>query len=140
MMPVGMEISAAGMGLEKLRLNIASANISQMNNAYPVGKAIKPSFMVTNGLQLSTFEASLIKAGHSNLIDTHYVSIGEGNTKLVHEPNNPLANKEGDVEYADTNHLFEMMNVLRASRAYEANVKAFNAAKVMQEEALSIGR
>lgn len=139
-MPNGMDISAIGMSLEKLRLDIASNNISMMNHAAPVGQAQAPKSMIVNsGIQVN-FEQLISDMNIYQLEDTKMVNLLEGGTKLVHEPKNPLANKDGFVEYPDTNHLYEMMNVLKATRAYEANVKAFNAAKVMHDEALNIGK
>lgn len=139
-MPTGMEISAVGMGLEKLRLELSSKNISAMNHASPVGEAIPPAEMRVNPLSSASFEQLLSEGLFLNPEQSPLVTLVHGNTKLVHEPKNPLANAAGFVEYPDTNHLFEMMNVLKATRAYEANVKAFNAAKAMQEEALNIGK
>lgn len=139
-MPNGMDISAIGMSLEKLRLDIASNNISMMNHASSVGQAQAPkSLMVNHGVQLN-FEQLISEQNIYHLEDSKLVNLLEGGTKLVHEPQNPLANQDGFVEYPDTNHLYEMMNVLKATRAYEANVKAFNAAKVMHDEALNIGK
>lgn len=139
-MPTGMDVSAVGMSLEKLRLDIASKNISMMNHAAPVGKATAPLGMAVNNLSVTSFNALLNSGAVLQPENTNLVRLVEGGTKVVHEPKNPLANKDGFVEYPDTNHLFEMMNVLKATRAYEANVKAFNAAKVMHEEALNIGK
>jgi flagellar basal-body rod protein FlgC len=139
-MPTSMDVSAVGMHLEKLRLDIASRNISMMNNAAAVGQAKKPLSMISNPISSSEFEDLVSKGAMLDVKNSNLVSLIEGGTKLVHEPKNPIANSQGFVEYPDTDHLIEMMNVLRATRAYEANVKAFNAAKAMHEDALNIGK
>jgi len=139
-MPGGMEISAYGMSLEKLRQEVSSENVSRMNQAMPVGSATPPKSLTVRSVEQASFE-SLIKDGSIYDLDAmDHVKLVNGKTKLVHEPKNPLADKQGYVEYPDTDHLVEMVNMLKAARAYEANVKAFNAAKVMQEEALNIGK
>lgn len=135
-----MDISAVGMNLEKLRLNISSQNISMMNNASSVGQARKPVSLITNAISTHEFERLLSSGSGLDLEKSKLASLVQGNTKLVHEPKNPIANQQGFVEYPDTDHLIEMMNVVRATRAYEANVKAFNASKSMHEAALNIGK
>ena len=53
--------------------------------------------------------------------------------------NNPDANAEGYVAYPNVNPVAEMVDLMSATRAYEANVQAVNATKRMSEAALSIG-
>lgn len=139
-MPDGMQISAYGMGLEKLRQEISSENVSRMNQAMPVGSAIPPKSLSVKSIGQASFESLINDGSIYDLDQMDNINLVNGKTKLVHEPKNPLAYKQGYVEYPDTDHLVEMVNMLKAARAYEANVKAFNAAKVMQEEALNIGK
>jgi len=61
--------------------------------------------------------------------------------QLVHDPSHPHADPEtGYVAYPNINVLNEMVNMLTATRAYEANVTALNSAKEMALAALEIGR
>ena len=60
--------------------------------------------------------------------------------RVVHEPGNPLADKDGNVTYSNVEPVQEMVNMMTASRAYEANVQAFTAAKGMVQSALNIGK
>lgn len=135
-----MEISAYGMGLEKLRQEISSENISRMNQAMPVGSATPPRNMSVISIEGMNFNSFIKNGSIYDLGKLEQIRLLDGKTKLVHEPKNPLADNQGYVEYPDTDHLVEMVNMLKAARAYEANVKAFNAAKVMQEEALKMGK
>ena len=59
---------------------------------------------------------------------------------LKYEPNHPDANPEGYVAYPNVNVMEEMTNMIQASRAYEANVSAMQAAKDMALSSLEIGR
>ena len=59
--------------------------------------------------------------------------------RLVFDPGHPDANDKGYVSYPGVNQVNEMTNLVVALRAYEANVTAFNAAKVMALKALDIG-
>jgi len=60
--------------------------------------------------------------------------------RLVYEPSHPHANADGYVAYPDINIVSEMVDLISASRAYEANITAFNAAKDMFRAALEMGR
>ena len=60
--------------------------------------------------------------------------------KLVYDPEHPDANEEGYVEMPNVEMLNEFVNMMGASRAYEANVQVVNAMKAMATRALDIGR
>ncbi len=59
---------------------------------------------------------------------------------LVYDPSHPDANEEGYVEYPNVNTVTEMTNMIDASRAYEANVTAFNATKSLALKGLEVGK
>jgi flagellar basal-body rod protein FlgC len=59
--------------------------------------------------------------------------------KETYDPGNPDADKKGFVKMPNVNVVTEMVDMMSASRAYEADVTAVNAAKSMAEKALSIG-
>ena len=65
---------------------------------------------------------------------------GETPFTEVFDPGHPDADADGVVRYPNVNPVTEMVNLVLASRAYEANVAALRAEKRMQEMALSIGR
>ena len=58
----------------------------------------------------------------------------------VYNPGHPDADADGYVQMPNVNTAQEMVDMLAASRAYEANVTAFNATKAMILKALEIGR
>jgi flagellar basal-body rod protein FlgC len=57
----------------------------------------------------------------------------------VHEPGHPLADEKGFVSYPGVDPAMEMVTLLDATRAYEANVAAMNMARAMSLKALEIG-
>ena len=59
--------------------------------------------------------------------------------RLVYDPTNPQANKNGYVTYPNVNLVTEVADMMGATRAYQANVTALNATKTMAEKALGIG-
>jgi flagellar basal-body rod protein FlgC len=60
--------------------------------------------------------------------------------KMIYDPGHPDANAAGYVGMPDINVIEEMVNVLSATRSYEANVAVTNATKSMATKALEIGR
>ena len=58
---------------------------------------------------------------------------------MQYEPNHPYANKSGFVAYPNINKVDEMTNMMRATRAYEADVRVINSTQNMTLHALEIG-
>ncbi len=59
---------------------------------------------------------------------------------VIYDPGHPDADENGYVSMPNINVIEEMVNMMMALRAYEANVKAFNISKGMYQKALEIGR
>ena len=68
---------------------------------------------------------------------THIVE-DPSDLRLVYEPDNPDANEDGYVEYPNVDTVTEMTNLIDASRAYEANITSFNAAKSIAEKGMEL--
>ena len=58
--------------------------------------------------------------------------------RMVYDPNHPDAREDGMVLYPDVNVITEMVDMIAASRAYEANVTVMSAAKDMINRSLEI--
>lgn len=63
-----------------------------------------------------------------------------GQSRLVHDPGHPLADEHGFVRHAKVDLATETFTLMSATRAYEANLGAFNASRGMALRALEIGR
>ena len=59
---------------------------------------------------------------------------------MEYDPSNPDADENGYVSYPNVNTVTEMTNLIDASRTYEANTTAFEAAKSIAQSGLSIGK
>jgi flagellar basal-body rod protein FlgC len=137
-------ISASGMSAERMRLDIISNNIANMNT---VGKVDDPSFEPYRR-QVPVFAQQLRQAMGGNNANTFKgagvkitgIAQDPSSPRLVYDPAHPYANEEGYVAYPNVNFLNEMTDVITATRAYESNVTALNAAKSMAMKALEIGR
>lgn len=60
--------------------------------------------------------------------------------RMLHDPKNPAANAEGYVTMPNVNVVEEMVNMISASRSYQANVEVLNTAKTLMLKTLTIGQ
>jgi flagellar basal-body rod protein FlgC len=133
-------ITATGMAVEKLRLDVAAANLANMNSSAPsVDQLYRPGVVVAteNPLGFSRqFSALVTGAGGVRGVGVQSLQAAP---RMVHEPGHPHADAKGYVAYPGVDHSTEMVNMSSALRAYEANVVAMNAARVMAARTLEIG-
>ncbi len=132
-----MDINGTALGAQRMRLDLISSNIANATTTRtPEGGPYRRKIPV--------FAEDLNQAvtGSSILNGVRVLEITEDQTPFrpVYDPSHPDANDEGYVYYPNVNMVNEMVNLLEAGRAYEANVTAFNTAKEMFKAALSIGK
>lgn len=138
-----MRISSSGLSAERLRMdtiasNIANASTTRTESGGPYRRKI------------AVFQENLENEIKKNAEDDKFngngiktVSIVEDTNepfKRVYDPSHPDAGPDGYVEMPNVDMLTEMVDLIAATRAYEANVTAFNAEKSMALKALEIGR
>lgn len=141
----GMNISASGMSAQRLRMDIISSNIANVNTTRNEnGEAYRRKTVVFAEKNQNSFESILnSKSGASvgtGVKVTQIVEDTETAMNMVYDPSHPDANEEGYVTYPNINTVTEMTNLIDASRSYEANVTAFNATKNMALKGLELGK
>ena len=139
-----MNISASGMTAQRLRMDIISQNIANVNTTRDAnGNAYRRQMVVFEERDVTPFADVLMKTQGTNGSGVKVTGIVEDtNTELrmVYDPSHPDADAEGYVAYSNVNSVTEMTNLIDASRAYEANITAFNAAKNMAMKGLEVGK
>lgn len=139
-----MDISASGMTAQRLRTDIISQNIANVNTTRDQnGEPYKRRTVVFEEKPSNSFNDYLSVASGSignGVKVSQIVEDEETPMTMVYDPSHPDANEEGYVMYPNVNTVTEMTNLIDASRAYEANVTAFNATKSMTMQALEIGK
>ena len=144
---LGIDASASGLTAERLRMDVISNNIANANTTRTEqGGAYHRKYVVfmPRDKQLESFEEMLKRAtGFRKTAGegVRAVQIAEDTQQgpLVYDPSHPDANAEGYVEKPNVNIVSEMVDMITASRAYEANTTVINAAKSMAMKALEIG-
>ena len=139
-----LNISGSGLTAQKLRMdvisqNIANAEVTRTEEGAPYRRKMVVLSSITGG---GSFRDALDKAAKVEARGVKVARVIEDQSPLVpvYNPNHPDANEEGYVMLPNVNTAQEMIDMLSASRAYEANVTAFNATKTMVLKALEIGR
>ncbi|MBE8949807.1 MAG: flagellar basal body rod protein FlgC [Quinella sp. 3Q1] len=145
---MGIDASASGLTAERLRMDVISNNIANSNTTRTDrGGAYRRRFVVFEPRirEPKTFEQTLMKAvslSRQTGEGVRAVSIMEDTAQgpLVYDPGHPDANAEGYVEKPNVNIVNEMVDMITAQRAYEANATSISAAKAMASKALEIGK
>ena len=145
---MGIDTAASGLTAERLRMDVISNNIANANTTRTErGGAYHRRFVVFEPRgdgKKGTFADFLEKSAHKLKAGegVRAVMIREDNEQgpLVYDPGHPDANADGYVERPNVNVVAEMVDMITASRAYEANATSINAAKAMYSKALDIGK
>lgn len=133
------EIAASGLTAQRGRMNVVASNLANARTTKGVDgqpyKRLDPVF-VARPVDPTSFDPVLRSVSSVQLIGTRAdTNPGE----LVYDPGHPDANPDGYVEYPNVNVVTEMVNLMTASRAYEAGVTSIESIKSMARSALKIG-
>jgi flagellar basal-body rod protein FlgC len=143
-MMAGLPASFSGLNAQRMRMNVIAANLANANTTRtPEGGPYKRQDVVFAAQpQRSPFEEMLHGELHHGTSAVYVQEIvrDAGAPRLEYDPDHPDANAEGYVAYPNVNVMQEMVDLMSATRSYEANVTAINAAKDMALRALQIGR
>ncbi len=134
-----MEVAASGLTAERSRMNtvasnLANARTTRTEDGTPY-KRLDPIFTATavgGGLDPVSQAVKKVEVAELRKDPTP--------GRLEYDPGHPDANPEGYVEYPNVNVVTEMVNMMSASRAYEAGVTSLESLKAMARAALKIGR
>lgn len=139
-----MDVSAAGMRVQKTRLEVAAHNLANMQTVRASnGQPYQPMRVISRsnptGQPGSTFGSIMDGAQAPAPVRAEVVQDVESKPRLVYEPGHPHADKNGMVKYSGVDHLQQMVVITEALRAYEANLAAMHASRSMAVRALDIG-
>ncbi|MDD3693122.1 MAG: flagellar basal body rod protein FlgC [Oscillospiraceae bacterium] len=130
----GSALTAQRFRMDVVSQNIANADTTRTENGEPYSRKMV-----------------VMRERFSDMLDTQRNKVGQGveisevveddkSFKLVYEPDHPDADELGYVRYPNIDMVKEMMDMMSATRSYDANVTAVNAIKTMAMSALQIGR
>lgn len=145
----GMNVSASGMSAQRLRMDIISQNIANVETTRDEnGNPYRRKTVVFSEREADSFGTVLAQtaAGKASdkqgngvkvtaIVEDHVTAM-----KSVYNPSHPDADQDGYVTMPNVNTVTEMTNLISATRSYEANVTAFNATKNMLLKGLEVGK
>ncbi|HET7656798.1 MAG TPA: flagellar basal body rod protein FlgC [Bacillales bacterium] len=145
----GMNISASALTAERLRMDVVSSNLANANTTR--AKKVNGQWMPyrrkmvvmepINGQFHSYLQAAVGSSSEPGKgVKVTKIIEDPSPFKMVYRPNDPDADANGYVKMPNVNPLKEMVDLIGATRSYEANVTALNATKGMLVKALQIGQ
>jgi flagellar basal-body rod protein FlgC len=140
-----MEISSSALTAQRLRMNILSSNLANARTTRtPEGGPYKRQDVVFSAVPNapSDFSDFLDDTFMTQLKNVKVVDVHKDakEPKKMFDPTNPDSDKNGYVAMPNIDVMSEMVNMISATRAYEANVTVMNESKSMALKALEIGR
>ena len=152
----GFDISGYGLSAQRFRINLISSNIANANTtrtdeggAYRrrevVFKAVNFDQILNQQIEKQEYENPIDELGINPLPTPALSSVvvdkvvrDDSPFKLKYEPSHPDANENGYVAYPNINPVIEMADLIEATRAYQANVAAFQSTKSMAQNAIDM--
>lgn len=139
-----VNISASGLTAQRLRMdliadNIANVNTTRTDDGIPFRRKLA-IFRERSSSFSNSLAANMQNNKTSEGVEVAGIREDSSPFKTVYRPNHPDANQDGYVEMPNINITSEMVDMIDASRSYEANVTALNTTKRMALKALEIGR
>jgi flagellar basal-body rod protein FlgC len=125
-------IAGSGLVTHRKWLDAVSDNIANINDATSTDKTAFQERMV---------QAQAVDYGSgTGGVRVSGVAFGSAEGRVVHEPGNPLADKDGNVRYPDIDLGDQMTQMMMAQRGYQANLSTINAATQAYQAALHLGK
>jgi len=139
-----LDISATGLSAQRLRMDVIADNIANVNTTRtPGGGPYRRKVVVFRENQTTDF-ASILDSQRARFngtgVTVDSIQQDQSPFKRIYQPGHPDANAQGYVLMPNVNIVTEMVDMISATRSYEANVTAVNATKDMAMKTLNIGK
>jgi flagellar basal-body rod protein FlgC len=139
-----LEISTAGLNVERSRLEVAVTNLANAQTTAPAGEtAYQPlEAIVRSGSPTRLNPQSESGTALEAALPRPFVAqLAPMNTtpRRVYDPGHPDADAQGFVSYPGVDPVTSMLDLISISRSYEANIKAFDITRSLLERTLDMG-
>jgi flagellar basal-body rod protein FlgC len=144
-----LNVSATGLTAERLRMDVTAENLANAQTTRGAdGQPYRRKEVVLAEVSSGGFGSQLAKAigdgsasgSQPGGVEVAGITQDQTPGKLVYDPGHPDADANGYVRMPNVDTVAEMVDLISASRAYEANVTAMNAAKQMFSKTLDLLR
>ena len=129
-----MDVAGSALTAQSKRMNVVASNLANAESVTgPDGKAYRAKQVVFSPAQESDDYATGVSV--DRVVEDTVTPM-----KRMHQPGNPLADADGYVTMPNVDVVDEMVNMISASRSYQANVEVANTTKTMASKALTLGQ
>ncbi len=128
-----LDISTSGLVAQRLRMEVASANIANKDVILNAEGAYEPYRR-----RLAVLAPGDPATGATEGVHIADILLDDAPPIMRFEPGSPFADKDGYVGYPNINTVTETINAMEAARSYEANIAAIEATKSMISVALDM--
>jgi flagellar basal-body rod protein FlgC len=159
---LGFNISAKGLSVQRKKMNLISENIANADtirtqNGEPYRRktltVVQNDFAINNGFEMEGRKIQLNISNKNHIGNPRVggpamnqsndglsfdVDVDDRKGEVVHMPEHPDADENGYVEMSNVNIITEMVDMIAATRSYEANLTALNSSKQMAKDSLEI--
>ena len=138
-MPMTSIFNIAGSALtaQSQRMNVSASNLANADSAVgPDGRPYRARQVVFQAIARPGQPAAPAVGG----VRVAGVVESKAPMRLEYDPGNPLADRDGYVEMPNVDVVAETVNMISASRSYQANVQVINTAKDLMARTLTIGQ
>ena len=138
-----VEVAASGLGAERVRMNALASNLANARTTRtPEGGPYKRIDPVFQAVPIEDRLAEVQRGetqGGVYMVEVPNIRQDQSAPQLIYDPQHPDADARGFVSLPNVNVVEEMVNLITASRSYEAGVTVMQTLKGMAQSALSIG-
>ena len=127
-----LNISGTGMAVHQSWMDAISDNIANINTVRPTsGSAFQARYVIAQSVENGGVGAGVTTAG---------IELGSAAGRLVYDPQNPLADGQGNVRQPDIDLGEQMSTMIMAQRGYQANIANLDRVRSAYQAAIQMGR
>lgn len=135
-----LNISGSGLSAERLRMDIISQNLANVDTTVAANGQPYRRKTVQFQERVQSFSDYLGQAEEPAGVQVSSIGEDQSDFKLKYDPTSPVAGADGYVRTPNVDTITEMTDMMEASKSYSADVTAFNAQKNLATTALEIGK
>lgn len=137
----GIDSTSSALNAERIRMDVVSQNIANVNTTRgPNGKPYQRQQVVFESVLKDQLKPLGASGGEPQMVRVAQVETAHRPPRTVYQPGHPDADANGMVAMPNVNIYEEMVDLMAASRSYEANLNVVKTARSMALQTLSIGK
>src|SRR3954462_9953442 len=128
-----LDIGSSGLTAQRVRMDTIAGNIANINTMHRAGKGSGPYQR-----RFAVFSAGRMEDSSKPGVRVQEIGIDKNPGRMEYKPEHPDAGPDGYVRYPNIDLAYEVVNMMEASRAYEANVTTMEVSKAMMNSSLRL--